>query len=379
MKARRQNEGLRQCVPGVVAVVAVTTSTCMAQTCERWWPVETNITPAPVARQGLVNDASRDVSVFFTGSIQTGRQTWEYDGKDWSLRLDGKGPQVFGNFGFVFDHLRGCPLLFGGTTLTFPEDSVSIWVEDHWEDLGTQGNAGARWSHSMAYDDHRNVVVVFGGLGDNGMGIFQYRDTIELVGKTWFRRSTTGPSAGGAIAFDSRRGVTVLHGARTPGETWEWNGAAWMLRDIGGGSNHLAATMVYDAHLEVCTLIDGLVAGRLWRWDGDNWSQINPAGLVPPHRQAPAVAYDSRRHRIVMFGGQRDQITYGDTWEYGLYPDCDHTTGAGILDIFDFLCFGNKFGQADPYACNCDTSTGNNICDIFDFLCFQNLFAACQP
>ncbi len=61
------------------------------------------------------------------------------------------------------------------------------------------------------------------------------------------------------------------------------------------------------------------------------------------------------------------------------YPDCDQSTGVGVLDIFDFLCFGNAFAANQPYACNCDLSTGNNVCDIFDFLCFGNEFAAGCP
>ncbi len=61
------------------------------------------------------------------------------------------------------------------------------------------------------------------------------------------------------------------------------------------------------------------------------------------------------------------------------YPDCDTTTGVGVLDIFDFLCFGNRFSAGDPYACDCDTSTGLGVCDIFDFLCFGNAFNAGCP
>lgn len=61
------------------------------------------------------------------------------------------------------------------------------------------------------------------------------------------------------------------------------------------------------------------------------------------------------------------------TEAYSCYADCD---GYWPLDIFDFLCFGNKFQQGDAYACNCDTSTGWCVCDIFDFICFGNAFAA---
>ena len=61
------------------------------------------------------------------------------------------------------------------------------------------------------------------------------------------------------------------------------------------------------------------------------------------------------------------------------YPDCDTSTGPGVLDIFDFLCFQNRYDANDPYACDCDTSTGPGLCDIFDFLCFQNAFAGGCP
>lgn len=57
------------------------------------------------------------------------------------------------------------------------------------------------------------------------------------------------------------------------------------------------------------------------------------------------------------------------------YADCDTSTGSRVLDIFDFLCFQNRFGRGSAYACDCDTTTGASVCDIFDFLCFSNHFA----
>ena len=70
-----------------------------------------------------------------------------------------------------------------------------------------------------------------------------------------------------------------------------------------------------------------------------------------------------------------------DTFTFGpitsqCYANCECD---GVLDIFDFLCFGNKFAANDPYACDCDTSTGQGACDIFDFLCFGNAFDAGCP
>ncbi len=61
------------------------------------------------------------------------------------------------------------------------------------------------------------------------------------------------------------------------------------------------------------------------------------------------------------------------------YADLDHSTGVGVLDLFDFLRFQDLFVMNDPLACQVDRSTGPNICDIFDFLAFQFEFATGCP
>lgn len=51
--------------------------------------------------------------------------------------------------------------------------------------------------------------------------------------------------------------------------------------------------------------------------------------------------------------------------------DCDTSTGLGIVDIFDLVCFMERFNIGHALACDCDTLTGPGRCDIFDVLCFQ--------
>jgi hypothetical protein len=81
------------------------------------------------------------------------------------------------------------------------------------------------------------------------------------------------------------------------------------------------------------------------------------------------------------FSGQGFDVAFAlhGTTSANCYPDCDSSTGRGVLDIFDFLCFQNRYSSGTPYACDCDTQTGGGVCDIFDFLCFQNEFAAGCP
>ena len=61
------------------------------------------------------------------------------------------------------------------------------------------------------------------------------------------------------------------------------------------------------------------------------------------------------------------------------YADCDISSGVGVLDILDFLCFQDAFVSGHAYACDCDTTTGPLVCDIFDFLCFQDAFVGGCP
>ena len=68
-----------------------------------------------------------------------------------------------------------------------------------------------------------------------------------------------------------------------------------------------------------------------------------------------------------------------DECEEACYADCDQSTGAGVLDIFDFLCFQDCFGGGATYACDCDTSSGQGVCDILDFLCFHDAFVGGCP
>ncbi len=66
------------------------------------------------------------------------------------------------------------------------------------------------------------------------------------------------------------------------------------------------------------------VRSDLWRWSGARWEALRPSGGVPPPRTFPAVATDSGRGRVVLFGGNRvlfgsedDADTFlADTWEW---------------------------------------------------------------
>ena len=75
-----------------------------------------------------------------------------------------------------------------------------------------------RRNHSMAFDSRRGVVVMFAGSGS-------LEDLWEWDGVKWTHRDLIGPTqrpSSVVMAFDSARGVTVLHESLNPGgNTWE--------------------------------------------------------------------------------------------------------------------------------------------------------------
>ncbi|MBS0197449.1 MAG: immunoglobulin domain-containing protein [Planctomycetes bacterium] len=164
----------------------------------------------------------------------------------------------------------------------------------------------------MAYDSRRGVTVLFGGIYglENG-------ETWEWNGASWTQRVVSGPSARyyHAMAYDSARGVTVLFGGTAGSrETWEWNGTTWTLRSVSGPSPRYSASLAYDAASGVTVLFGGFdgsaASGETWQWNGTAWHQRSNTGPSP--RSLQAMAYDAARGVTVLFGGTTGR---DETWE----------------------------------------------------------------
>jgi hypothetical protein len=135
------------------------------------------------------------------------------------------------------------------------------------------------------------------------------------------------------VAYDEARAKLVLFGGnlsdtifRPGGDTWAWDGQAWQqLSDIGP-SPRFDAAMAYDSLRKVVVLFGGIsnegsgtLKGDTWTWNGVQWEQLEDIGPSP--RQGAAMAYDRERDRMVLFGGTnfRPGGDCRDTWELGPY------------------------------------------------------------
>ena len=197
--------------------------------------------------------------------------------------------------------------------------AAGVTTEDWLQNLAAP--PAPRQGGSMFYDSVRNFTILFGGL--NGTGYLG--DTDSWDGSGWTTISNSGPSkrVAAAVAFDPVHGQGVLFGggdATGPlGDTWLWNGQSWSPASPNPSSlptprSH--AMMAWDGHHIV--LFGGAIGGGdandTWIWDGTNWAPGPIAG--PGARDSGAIAFDSVRNNVVLFGGYNVSTTneLGDTW-----------------------------------------------------------------
>jgi hypothetical protein len=207
--------------------------------------------------------------------------------------------------------------------------------------------------------------VVRGGVGEGRAVYFTAEETFEIRQASFFANMPT--------AFYE---VVIYEGAgefAAPGPMLARNGGNF--GGLGRTWNDIPVSFTFRAGMDYILSFRGAdpntaVATEYERvfWGDDPGEDLN-IGLVT--LRDGREGYDAENFSNVAFPRMRVEVVCA--------ADCDTSTGAGVLDVFDFLCFQDLFVQGDPAACDCDTSTGPGTCDVFDFLCFQDLFVAGCP
>ncbi|MFC1609839.1 kelch repeat-containing protein [Myxococcota bacterium] len=266
----------------------------------------TNVTPAgikPMARAmpSLAYDSGRAKVVLFGGSdgVSHLQDTWEWDGSTgtWTdVTPVGDKPSAR-TAPMAYDSARGKVVLFGGWDGACRQDT---WEWDGtsgtWTDVTPSGpNPSARIHHKLAYDSTREKLVLFGGFSVQGDfcedTFWEWDGTMG----TWTEMAPEGPQPSARInhslVYDSGRGKVVLFGG-------------------------------YDAN--------PAIEQDIWEWDGTTWTDVTPAGPRPNYRVAQALAYDSAREKLVLFGGGA-LVPMEDTWECDVRSD---GRPAALWDLF---------------------------------------------
>lgn len=332
------------------------------------WSLRAVSGPSARYRQAAAFDSARGAMVVF-GSDQTphNAETWEWNGTDWLLRAIA-GPHGRGRSAMTYDSARGVTVLFGGTLGIAPgegqDNDTWEWDGSSWALRAHTGPAPRR-SHAMAYDSTRGVTVLFGGHTCCSGGSLPFGDTWEWDGAEWVLRATVGPPrrAWHTMAFDRDRGVTVLFGgAGGPNgnperfaDTWEWDGASWTLRDATGPAPRYVHAMAYDSARGVTVMVGGWGEDSFlrdaWEWNGTVWRQRIDAGPRP--RWGHTLVYDSARDETLLFGGitrpspKASTVALGDTWAYRETPCPGDLDRDGLSNLHDLTVLLAHFGATD--------------------------------
>jgi hypothetical protein len=135
------------------------------------------------------------------------------------------------------------------------------------------------------------------------------------------------------MVFDTRRRKVVLFsGAADFGrkgqpaftDTWEWDGRNRQLVSSTGPTGRILFVMSYDSRRGKVVVFGGNSAyappfesgllGDTWEWDGRRWSQLDVA--VPAKRDHHVMVFDRARQRTILYGGVVDGQLVGDTWHF---------------------------------------------------------------
>ncbi len=185
------------------------------------------------------------VRVYPDASSQLGteafyRDTWIWDGRDWTQRSPGLMPPERACHAMAFDAARKQVVLFGGLDRQGKLlNDTWVWDGSNWRKMNPANIPPARHWHAMAYDSHRQQVVMFGGLS----------------------------------------------GKDALGDTWIWDGNNWDKAEPSGDvpEARFEAGMDYDPYQKRLVLISGYVqdptgkgttANDSWTWDGDHWTKL---------------------------------------------------------------------------------------------------------
>ncbi len=213
----------------------------------------------------------------------------------------------------AYDEHNQRVVLFGGM-LSSGATSSDTWLWDgvDWTNAMPVDHPTPRIAPAMAYDPKNQNMVLFGGFDENG----RQNDTWIWDGSDW----TVQPISAGtpsarfyhAMAADKKRNI-VMFGGSTGGvdpNTYAWDGTAWsMVAQTGPPATH-GQSMVFESRTNRTLLFGGLGVDQTWTWDGSKWTQQNPA-VHPSTREYGLMADDVAHHVVVLFGGGN---SLNDTW-----------------------------------------------------------------
>jgi galactose oxidase-like protein len=289
--------------------------------------------PSPRTAARMAFDEQESVGVMFGGRgpldgatqlVHDSDETWFWIGNRWVQNFPMNHPQARNSHAMVYDTKRQRIVLFGGRTETnvFKGDPTLrndtwVWQNGDWATLAPAAAPSLRYSPGMAYDIANDRVVLFGGLdvdaNDDPKSVF---DTWEFDGTNWAQVGASGQPtvAKPVLAYDAERKEIIMMGIDpttfaglmyrydSTAKTWAKLTPAAMPACVNEGY------MVFQPWNKTLAFMGGICTtgtsplDEVYEWNGSTWTKITTSN-ANVRAYAQAVAYDSARQNVVLFGG----------------------------------------------------------------------------
>jgi len=234
------------------------------------------------------------------------------------------------HFGLAYDSHRDRLVLFGGNDLD--ADGKYKWNPTTWEwdgqmwALVDEAGIGEVSSITTVYDPERKELISFGGYKP---GTGSLDETWTFSGAQWDKQEIDGPSARSScpITYDKKRQEVILFSGCTSrpylSDTYRLTKSGWEKIPVEGPPGVCRGALFFDEVRETVVLFGGAItegnewirSDVFWEWDGTSWSEII-VETKPSGRSNILMAYDSNRKRAVLFGGNTTDQVSSELWEW---------------------------------------------------------------
>ena len=308
----------------------------------RWNPIVT--ATSPPARRFHAMAAEPGRIVLFGGDSGVDRNdTWMFNTAtaQWSAGLASTVPARKWS-AMAYDVRRGKTVMFGGHNESIGAlgDLYELSASGTWVQIAPPGQVvQARAGHTLTYDPTADggKLVLIGGVDPGASRAF---DDIWVLGDegvapnrvVWQQKQSglTPTVRAVPIAYDKAHQQLILFGGGTLGnqnDTWAFGGSppGWRRLSVHVSNTpapRVAHALAFDTSRDRIVMFGGASETSIWEWDGmppvvqqdGKWVEVpyTCTAACPGFRNWPSFAYDSKRNVFVMIGGAFDDLT---TWE----------------------------------------------------------------
>jgi N-acetylneuraminic acid mutarotase len=294
---------------------------------------ETLLTPVGRFGHAMVFDPIRKCTILFGGTADNSlsrllNDTWIYNYSDntWKRINPTNCPPARMNHGMVYDSINQKVILFGGDTWIFDSQN------EEWSKLDPETQPPSASDRAMYYDPINQKIIQFGGFRNVG-GHMDETWAYDHENNSWLNlKPSFKPDGryGPTLVYDPINQRGLLFGGRVIGvvnDIWAFyhTNNSWVeLHPIDSPPRRYWHTMVYDSVNEKSIIFGGYgnypeIFNDTWSYDVSSnvWTELD-VKTKPNNRVGHAMTYDSINQKVIMFGGAGLDLDnpYNDTWVY---------------------------------------------------------------